>query len=201
MSRCALSVRRTSFGMRVGFFGSTHSLHYVYVFISIWDATSELVQLSNNNVLTRGKPTVTSFPNLQPAVSGYHTLHHFTHTLSYSTAGINDFRYLLLTVFWFKSLQVRYLLTYLLNSSMEHSPSWEANWFCSWWRNSPHFRNPKVPHRTHKRPPPVPILSQLHPVPTSWRFILILSSHLCLGLSNGLFPSGFPTRTLIHIHT
>ena len=30
--------------------------------------------------------------------------------------------------------------------------------------------------------------------PTSWRSSLILSSHLCLGLPNGLFPSGFPTR-------
>ena len=34
------------------------------------------------------------------------------------------------------------------------------------------------------------------PPPTSWRSILILTSHLCLGLLNGLFPSGFPTRTL-----
>ena len=32
--------------------------------------------------------------------------------------------------------------------------------------------------------------------PTSWRSILILSSHLCLGLPNGIFPSGFPTTTL-----
>jgi len=34
------------------------------------------------------------------------------------------------------------------------------------------------------------------PPPTPWRSILILSSHLRLGLPNGLFPSGFPIRTL-----
>ena len=34
------------------------------------------------------------------------------------------------------------------------------------------------------------------PLPTSWRSILILSSHLHLCLPNGLFPSGFPTKTL-----
>ena len=32
--------------------------------------------------------------------------------------------------------------------------------------------------------------------PTSWRSIFILSSHLCLGIPSGRFPSGFSTKTL-----
>jgi hypothetical protein len=37
-------------------------------------------------------------------------------------------------------------------------------------------------------------IQSIPPHPTSWRSILILSSHLSLGLPSGVFPSGFPTK-------
>jgi hypothetical protein len=92
-----------------------------------------------------------------------------------------------------------YLLIYLLTYSMEQSP-WEANRFAASGEFPSILWNPKVHYRIHKCPPPAPILSQLDPVltphPTSLRSILIFSSHLRLGLPSGLFPSGFPTKTL-----
>ena len=81
---------------------------------------------------------------------------------------------------------------------MVQSPSWEANWFAASQEIPCISRNPKVHYRTHKRPPPVSILGQPNPVhiPTSWRSILILSTHLRLGLPSGLLPSGVPSNTL-----
>ena len=83
---------------------------------------------------------------------------------------------------------------------MEQIPSWEADRFYA-SQEIPHILwKPKVHHRTSKFPPPVPVPSQINPVhaphPISWRSTLILSSHISLGLLNGLLPSGFPTRSL-----
>ena len=84
---------------------------------------------------------------------------------------------------------------------MEQSPSWEANRFSASEEIPRILWNPKAHYRIHKCPPPVPILSQLDlqslpQYPTSWKSLLILSSHLRLDLPSGLFSSGFPTNTL-----
>jgi hypothetical protein len=93
-----------------------------------------------------------------------------------------------------------HLPTYLLTHSMDHSPSWEANQFAAgqeiprilWTRR---FITAIKTARHLSLSWASPIQS-IPPHPTSWRSILILSSHLHLGLPSGLFPSGFSTKAL-----
>ena len=55
-------------------------------------------------------------------------------------------------------------MTYLLTYSMEQSPNWEANRFSASQEIPRILWNAKVHYRTHKCPPPVPILSHVDPV-------------------------------------
>jgi hypothetical protein len=52
-------------------------------------------------------------------------------------------------------------LTYLLTYSMQQSTSWEANWFAASQEIPRVLWNPKVPHRTHKRPPRIGLMTPL----------------------------------------
>jgi hypothetical protein len=86
-----------------------------------------------------------------------------------------------------------------LTYSKEQSSSWEVNRSSAGQEIPLILWNLNFHYHIDQRPPPVSILSQtiasMLPHPTSWRSVLILSYHQCLGLPNGPFPSGFPTNT------
>jgi len=80
---------------------------------------------------------------------------------------------------------------------MVQSPSWEANWFAASQEIPRISWNPKVHYRTHNLSLSwASLIQSTYPHPTSWRSILILSTHLRLGLPSGLLPSGFPSNTI-----
>jgi len=84
------------------------------------------------------------------------------------------------------------------------SPSSEANDHSASQEITSLLWNPKLYYRVNKSLPLAPILSHMNPFylshPISLRFILIVSSHLCLGLPSGLSPSGFPTKFCVSSH-
>ena len=86
--------------------------------------------------------------------------------------------------------------TYLLTYTMEQSPSWAAN-----SQEIPHIYGTRrfITASTSARHLSLSWASSIYSIPshpTSWRSILILSSHLRLGLPSGLFFPGFPSKTL-----
>jgi hypothetical protein len=85
---------------------------------------------------------------------------------------------------------------------MEVSPSSEAA-SCAAIQELPSILcNPKVHYPVHKSPSLVPILGHINPVhntPSHRTSILILFSHLRLGLPSGIFPSYVPLSIFLDL--
>ena len=106
-----------------------------------------------------------------PSVS----FHQMRHTHSYT----NDANNL--------SKLLTFLLTYLLTHSMEQSPFWEANRFSASQEIPRILWNPDVHYRSHKSPPPVPILSHINTVHTPTPHFLMIHLNIILPTTPG-FP-------------
>jgi hypothetical protein len=80
-------------------------------------------------------------------------------------------------------------------------PFLRSRHLCSYWRTSQNLMEPlgSLPCSQEPSTGPYPEpdqCSSYHSTPCLLRFILIFCTHLCLGPSSGLFPSGFPTNII-----
>ena len=78
---------------------------------------------------------------------------------------------------------------------MKNSPSWETNISPASQEILRILRTQKFISVSTRVRHLSPILSQINALPSYLRYNLILSSHLCLVLTSGLFPSGFSYQT------
>ena len=85
-------------------------------------------------------------------------------------------------------------VTYLLTCSMQHCPSWEANHFSASQEISYILWNPKVHYRSHKCPPPVPILSHIDPAHNPTSHCLKIQLNIILPSTPGSSKSSLSLR-------
>jgi hypothetical protein len=72
---------------------------------------------------------------------------------------------------------------------MEQSPSWEANWFAASQEIPRDLWNPKVPHRSHKSPPRIPILSLPNPVRTRPSHFFKIHPNIIIPVNYSFIPT------------
>jgi len=82
---------------------------------------------------------------------------------------------------------------YLLTYSMVQSPSWEASWFAAGQEITRVLWNPKVPHRTHKRPHTQSLVPLILYYPNLFYLLTVGAEDYCSNWSH--------SNTHTHTHT